>query len=82
MELTLIPIGNSLGVRLPKRVLDSLGLGPRATFDLTQTRDTLVLRPKRETPVPRDGWAQTFIADPAPEENLWGDLPPAEAWEE
>lgn len=57
MQVQVIKIGNSRGVRLPKAVLEQLKFG--ATAELRVEKDHLVLEPQRH---PRDGWAESFKA--------------------
>ncbi len=42
-----LKITNNRQVTIPKRVLDSLGVGPGDKLELEQTDDGLVLRPRR-----------------------------------
>jgi antitoxin MazE len=78
MQVQIVPIGNSLGLRLPKAVLDSLHLGRASTVSIQVKADSIVLKPLKN---PRSDWALAFAADPpqAPE-NLWGDMPVDDAW--
>jgi antitoxin MazE len=62
MKVAIIPIGNSRGVRLPKAVLDQVGFGDEADLEVENGR--VVLKP---IAAPRQGWAEAFAADPAPE---------------
>ena len=55
MELKVIQIGNSKGVRLPKAVLDEMGNFTVA--DLQIKDGSIVITPKKE---PRQGWAEGF----------------------
>ena len=55
MDLPLVAIGNSKGIRLPKAVLDLYQIGER--LELILERDHMVLRPAR---VPREGWDEAF----------------------
>jgi len=55
MELKLIQIGNSKGVRLPKAVLDELG--NFSVADLQVKDGSLVITPKHN---PRQGWKEKF----------------------
>ena len=55
MELKLIQIGNSKGVRLPKAILDEIG--NFSVADLQVKNGTLVITPKHE---PRQQWAEKF----------------------
>ncbi len=79
MQTHVIQVGNSLGIRLPKSVLDTLSLEKSAKLDIQTLSGSIVLRPLRK---PRDGWAQAFQYSPAVEESLWGDLPLSDAWED
>lgn len=80
MQTHIVPIGNSLGLRLPKAVLNALQLGRASELSITVQADSIVLTPVR---APRAGWAAAFAAAPAgADESLWGDLPLAEAWDE
>ena len=80
MELKLIQIGNSQGIRLPKAVLDEVG--PFAVADLQVKDGALVITPKR---APRQGWEEEFkgFGQAAEEKELLADLEqvaPEEDW--
>jgi antitoxin MazE len=47
MAVTLQKWGHSVGVRLPKPMLDQLGLGAGALVDVVVEQDHLVIRPAR-----------------------------------
>lgn len=79
MQTQVIQVGNSLGIRLPKSVLESFSLEKSAKLDIQTRGGSIVLRPLRK---PRDGWAQAFQDAPALQEDLWGDLPLSDAWED
>jgi antitoxin MazE len=74
MKVSIVAIGNSRGVRLPKVVLEQLGFGAEAELEVEGGRVTL-------TPLktPRSGWAEAFTRDPAdgltPEDDDWLDAP-------
>ncbi len=53
MKARLIRIGNSRGIRLPKPVIDELGLTDEV--DMEVRADSLVIRPSRAQ---RAGWAE------------------------
>jgi antitoxin MazE len=55
MQLAIVPIGNSKGIRLPKALLDKYGFGEAVDVELRE--DALVLKPIRK---PRQGWAEAF----------------------
>lgn len=55
MELSIINIGNSKGVRLSKTILEKYKIGD--TIELILEKDHIVLKPKAE---PRKGWDEAF----------------------
>lgn len=55
MKTRIVQIGNSRGIRIPKLLLESVGL--QTEVDLSAENGTLVIRPARP---PRGGWAQAF----------------------
>ena len=55
MEVNVINIGNSKGIRLPKTILEQYNIND--TLELTLEKGRIVLRPK---PVPRKGWEKAF----------------------
>lgn len=57
MRVHLIRIGNSRGIRIPKAVLDELGL--EGELDLEIRSGKLVLSRARR---PREGWSEAFAA--------------------
>jgi antitoxin MazE len=80
MQTHIVPIGNSLGLRLPKAVLESLHLVRASALHIQLRADSIVLKPIK---APRQDWAAAFAAAPTQEpDNLWGDMPQAEAWDE
>ncbi|WP_206453382.1 AbrB/MazE/SpoVT family DNA-binding domain-containing protein [Aurantimonas marina] len=56
MEIRLVQIGNSRGLRLPKSVIDAVGLTDRA--DLAIEDGALVIRPRSQSS--RNGWTGAF----------------------
>lgn len=56
MKAQLIKIGNSRGVRLPKALIDQLGLGK--DIELEVREDEIAIRPAQRKP--REGWAESF----------------------
>ena len=80
MQTQIVQIGNSLGVRLPKTVLDKLALVRTAKLDIQMRAGSIVLKPVQ---APRSSWAAAFALAPLVEpENLWADLPLTDAWED
>ena len=55
MKTRIVQIGNSRGIRIPKLLLESVGL--ESEVDLTAERGALVIRPAHS---PREGWAEAF----------------------
>ena len=74
MKVSIVPIGNSRGFRLPKAVLEECQFKDAA--ELTVENGRVVLTPIR---APREGWAAAFAADPpgelSEEEREWLDAP-------
>jgi antitoxin MazE len=68
LELKVVPIGNSRGVRLPKAVLDKYAI--RDAVLVEQREEGLLLRSKRDR---RLSWDATFKAMAHEREN-WSDL--------
>jgi antitoxin MazE len=83
VELKLVPIGNSRGVRLPKATLQKYGI--TGTLVAEERVDGLLLRGQRKDS--RLSWADTF-REMAREREDWSDLDatladgldPAERW--
>ncbi len=86
LQTHIIPIGNSFGIRIPKSVLDSLGMERHSAIDMVMGQDQIILRPIKKPklkPPPRAGWERAFAADPITTvDNLWGDTPLDEAWDQ
>ena len=53
MHITLIKVGNSQGIRLPKTVIEQAGLGK--DLDLIVEDGAVIIRPAKKT---REGWAE------------------------
>lgn len=73
MEAKIIAIGNSRGVRLPKKILEAANLESAETVVLSITTDGLLLSPARK---PRDGWAAAAKQAALQHEDSWEGLPP------
>ena len=79
MQTHIVQIGNSLGLRLPKAVLSTLGLERDSRLSIQTRAGGIVLTPVQS---PRSTWQAAFLADPPGKaENLWGDIPLSEGWE-
>lgn len=73
MKISLVQIGNSRGVRLPKAVLEQCGFQDAA--ELTVERGRIVIAPVRK---PREGWEEAFKAADTSltnEDREWLDAP-------
>jgi len=73
LELKVVPIGNSRGVRLPKAVLDKYAI--KGELVLEERTEGLLLRNKRDK---RLSWEDTF-REMAKEREDWNDLDAAMA---
>ena len=57
MKTTLIPIGNSRGVRIPKPFIEQCGLTSQVEMDVQDC--TILIHAPRQ---PRSGWAAAFAS--------------------
>jgi antitoxin MazE len=55
MDIPVIPIGNSKGIRIPKTLLAKYGIGNRVCLVLEE--DQIILKPYTR---PRAGWDEAF----------------------
>jgi len=55
MEINVINIGNSKGIRLPKTILEQYNISD--TLELILEKGKIILKPKS---VPRKGWEKSF----------------------
>ncbi len=55
MEVTVITIGNSKGIRIPKAVLEEYHINEK--LEMTLEKNRIVLTPKTS---PRKGWEESF----------------------
>jgi len=78
MQIHIVQIVYSIGLRHPKAVLSTLGLARDSHLSIQTKAENILLTPLQS---PRSTWQATFMAAPAGEpDNLWGDLPLAESW--
>lgn len=56
MVVSVVAIGNSKGVRIPKSILDQLQISDKVDMEIENQQ--IVLKPIKEQP--RAGWAQAF----------------------
>jgi antitoxin MazE len=78
VKTRLVKIGNSQGIRIPKVVLDQVGL--KNDIELEVQGDQLVLRAARR---PREGWAEQFrqMAERDDDELLDKDVRSGSSWD-
>ena len=55
MEINVINIGNSKGIRLPKAILEQYNISD--TLELILEKGKIILKPKS---IPRKGWEEAF----------------------
>ncbi len=75
----IVKIGNSQGVRIPKPLLEQVGLS--GAVQLEVEADCLILRPIR---VPRQGWEEQFqrMAENGHDALVDADIPSMTKWDE
>ena len=56
MVVSVVPIGNSRGIRFPKVILDKFLVKDKMNMEVSE--DKIVLTPVKD--VPRAGWAEAF----------------------
>lgn len=77
MIVSVVPIGNSRGIRLPKMVLESLAIKDKVEMEVTET--SIVLKPLQETP--RQGWQNAFTQMHLHGDDTLEDIPAGEDFE-
>ena len=79
MKTTIVRIGNSRGVRIPKALLEQCGL--HGTVELAAEDGRLVITPVAQ---PRAGWEDAFrrMAEAGDDELLDADLPAGTSWDQ
>jgi antitoxin MazE len=55
MDISVIPIGNSKGIRLPKTLIDKYNI--KDTVELILEKEYIIIKPKS---TPRKGWEKSF----------------------
>jgi antitoxin MazE len=58
MIVSVVPVGNSRGIRLPKNLITELGIG--RTLQLERQGDSIILTPVHEKP--RENWEADFAS--------------------
>lgn len=79
MDISIIPIGNSKGIRLSKTLLEKYNI--RDTVELILEKGYIIIRPKRS---PRKGWEKAFkrMHDKGDDKPLMADIFEDENFEE
>ena len=79
MDISIIPIGNSKGIRLSKTLLEKYNI--RDTVELILERGYIIIRPKQS---PRKGWDKAFkrMHDKGDDKPLMNDVFEDENFEE
>ena len=77
MIVSVVSIGNSRGIRLPKMVLESLAIKDKVEMEVTET--SIVLKPLQEAP--RQGWQEAFAQMHLQGEDMLEDIPAGEDFE-
>lgn len=79
MKAQLVKIGNSRGIRLPKAVIEQVGL--KDEVELEVQGDRIVIRSARH---PREGWEEAFkaMAEADDDELIDGPLPSLTSFDE
>ena len=78
MRTRLVRIGNSRGIRIPKAVIEQVGLG--GEVELTVQENALVVAPVRAA---RAGWSTAFLAMAQRRDDALvdGELPSLTTWD-
>jgi antitoxin MazE len=78
LKTRIIRIGNSQGIRIPKLVINQIGLGDEVQVEVQP--DHLIIRPAGR---PRQGWNEAFqaMAKQRDDRLLDSDLLPSTQWE-
>jgi len=76
MLVSVVPIGNSRGIRFPKLILDKFNVTDKMDMEVTDKGITL-------SPVhnPRQGWAEAFAQMHANKEDILEEIPESGAFE-
>ena len=56
MQLNIVQIGNSKGIRIPKAILEQCEIEDQVDLEVEDGR--IILEPKKKTP--REGWGKAF----------------------
>lgn len=73
MKASIIKIGNSHGVRIPKPLLDQCGFGKEVELEVQN--DSLVIRPRRQI---RENWEDAFRKMAKNKDDILIETPPTD----
>lgn len=76
MKATLVRIGNSRGIRIPKPILEQCGITEEVELEVEDGR--LIIRPAK---APRSGWADAFASMTRAGDDSLIDEEPASSWD-
>lgn len=81
MRARIVKIGNSQGIRIPKPLLDQIGIIEDAELELKVEENHIVIRPISN---PRSGWEDAFRTMEENEDDalLDGDVTISNSWDE
>ena len=80
MSITLHRWGNSVGLRVPKPMLEQLGLAEGSQVDVKVEAGRLVIEPARRGRMTMAELLEGFSRDDRPEEVDWGPAVGRETW--
>ncbi len=80
MSITLHRWGNSVGLRVPKPMLEQLGLSEGSQVDVTVEAGRLVIQPARHNRMTMAELLEGFTSDDRPGELDWGSPVGREVW--
>lgn len=76
MLVSIVPIGNSRGIRFPKFILDKFKVTDK--MDMEVTDKEIILSPVNK---PRQGWSEAFIKMHENKEDVLEEMPESGAFE-
>ena len=81
LKTRLVRIGNSQGIRIPRLLLDQVGL--ESGVELEGQPGQLVIRPAQAARLPRQDWEEQFatMAERGDDRLLDPDMPPLTTWD-
>jgi antitoxin MazE len=65
--------GNSYGLRIPKNILDQMGLGPDTRFEIQQDQGKIIITPIKDPEADLEGLLEKITSENLHKEIDWGD---------